>query len=339
MQLETFETASMGNRFLSAGAGKWAGERMMAALQAGKELTPDVLRTNATLRRDEWKFFDEQIIEEATLRYRAVADLIGAGLTKNIPGAMGKTVYEYETVGDMNPAIVSLDGMVTSENDRVEFGNAGLPIPLTHKDFFVNLRTLAASRSRGEGLDATYARVSTRKVVEETERMLINGGKVFGGLTIYGYLTHPSRNTLGFGTNGNWSQVAKTGENMVADVQSMIAAATADRFYGPYWLYVSSDTAPKLGNDYKAATSTTIRQRILELENISDIRSSDMIPANTNILVQATQDVVMMLIGEDIQTIQWDVQGGFGVQFKVFQIMVPLVRADYSGRSGIVIMA
>jgi uncharacterized linocin/CFP29 family protein len=328
-----------GRSFMMGASGVWAGQQLMTALQAGRLISPKELRTNALLSTDEWVYFDNELIAEASIRLRGVADLIVAGLVRRIPNGLAKTVLEYQKITDLDPAIVSLDGVTRSENDRVQFLAAGLPLPITHKDFYLNLRTLLASRQTGEPLDTTYARLAARKVAEETERMLFQGGKSFLGLTIYGYTTHPSRNTAVFGTNGAWNQAAKTGENIVADVNTMIGALEGDRFYGPYVIYVGGGMSTKLGEDFKAASDKTIRQRVLEDTRITDIRVVDQMPAATVVAVQLTPDVVTMVEGEPLQTIQWDVHGGFQVNFKAFQILVPLIRADAAGRSGIVHMA
>jgi uncharacterized linocin/CFP29 family protein len=332
-------TVDSWRQFQNGSSGLWAGMRMLAAIASGQQLVPGILRTNDTLRKDQWIAFDRAIVEGAAPRLRAVADLIAAGLTTPVANSMGKTIYQYDKIGDMDPAVVSMDGMARSENDRLEYTFGQLPIPIIHKDFFLNLRLLSASRNGGEGLDVTQARVAGRKCGEESERMLVLGGKTFGGLPIYGYLTHPNRNTVAFGTNGNWVQAAKTGENILADVQTAISIAEGDSFYGPYWLYVSRNAASKLEGDYKAATSTTVRQRIEELDSISSVRYLDQLPANNVVLVQPTSDVVTLLNGENLQTVQWDVNGGFGINFKAFMIQVPLIRADSQNRSGIVHMS
>lgn len=326
---------SSGKEFWSGG--RWAAEQMLKALTEGREISAGVLRTNATLGTNDWKAYDTAVVQGATTRIRAVQDLITAGLTQPLANALGTTVFEYQTLGDMDPAVVSMDGMARSENDRPEFGSAGLPIPIVHKDFFINIRTLAASRKRGEGLDTTMARVGGRKVGEEVERMLIIGGKTFAGLPIYGYTTHPSRNTMAFGTNGNWAAAAKTGQNILDDVFAAVALAEGDKYYGPYVLYVARNQASKLEGDFKTTgDSTTIRQRLLETEYIQDVRYLDLLPNNTVILVQMTPDVVTLLDGEQPQTVQWDVNGGFGLNMKAFAIQIPLVRADAAGGSGIV---
>ena len=253
----------VGQTFWKGASGKWAGERLLKALQSGGEISPAALRTLDTLRKDEWIAFDEALVEEASIRLRGVADLMAAGLTIPVANAMGKTVFQYEKVSDMNAAIVSMDGATRSENDRQEFTLSSLPLPITHKDFFINIRTLTASRERGESLDTTQVRTAGRLVAEESERMLFLGGKTFGGLTIYGYTNHPNRNTETFVTNGNWAAAAKTGENILEDVLLMIETAQADRMYGPYWLYVPQNSSVKLEEEIspvhhisKAGTST-----------------------------------------------------------------------------------
>jgi hypothetical protein len=313
---------------------------MLKALNESGTITSDVLRVLDTLRKDEWIAFDEALVEEGVIRLRGVGDLIERGLRKTIPNGLGKTMLEYEKVNDMNPAEVSLDGMAKTEGDRLEFVPGNLPLPITHKDFFLNLRTLLASRSRGEGLDTAQARVAGRLVAEKVEHMLFNGGPQFGGNPIYGYINHPNRNTVGFGTNGHWGQAAKTGADILADVQTMISLMEGDRFFsGPYMIYVPAGASVKLDDDFKANGDKTVRQRVLEVDRVAGIKVADQMPANTVVMVQLTSDVVQLVEGEPLQTIQWDIEGGFQVNFKAFTIQVPLIRADAQGRSGVVHMS
>ncbi len=342
----TFEGVSGGPAVLDTGrtlmngaTGRWAGERFMADIAKGKKISPASLRTATVLQNYEWKYFDQELIAEAQIRLRGVAALISAGLVKRIPNGLAKTVLEYSKITDMDPAVVSMDGVTRSENDRIDYSAAGLPLPITHKDFYLNLRTLLASREGGQPLDSTYVRLAGRKVAEETERMLFSGGKVFAGLSIYGLTNHPNRNTASFGTNGAWSAAAKTGADIIADINTMLAALAGDRFYGPYWIFVPANAAFKLGEDYKAATSGTIRERALAIDGISQIMVVDQLASGNVVMVQPTSDVIEMVEGEPLQTVQWDIHGGFQINFKAFQIMVPLIRADAQGRSGIVHMS
>lgn len=328
-----------GRTFFSGSTGKWAGEQFMRAFQEGKQISPAQLRTNAILRNEEWIALDTEVVQGALERIQGVADLISAGLVTRIPNGLGKTVLQYDKGGDMDPAIVSLDGITRSENDRIEYERAGLPLPIAHKDFYLNLRALEASRNGSEPMDTTYARVAGRKVGEAVEDMLFNGGKTFGGLTVYGYLTHPDINTSGFGSGGNWSQLAKTGDEILADVFTMITALESDGHYGPYWLYIGGTTANlKLARDYKAATSDTIQQRLMATGRISKIGTSSKLATDKIVMVQPSSDVVKLIEGEPLQTVQWDVHGGFQINYKAFTIQVPLIRSDIENKSGIYVM-
>jgi len=323
---------SSGKQFISAPGGKWAADQLMKALSEGRPLSTAELRVAATLRKDEWIHLDEALVAEGIIRLKGVADLMAAGLVINVPNAMGKTIFQWESVTDMNPAEVSLGGVDRTENDRVLFALNNLPLPIIHKDFNLNLRTLEASRQRGESLDTTQARIAGRLVMEKLEYMYFNGGPQFGSAPIYGLTTHPDRNIVALGT----SWLTATGEQILAKVLEMIGAAQTDRFYGPYWLYVPANFNLFLDADFKANSDKSIRQRLLEVDGLQGIRVVDQLTASNVVLIQATVDVCALVEGEPLQTVQWDTEGGFIVKFKAFSIMVPLVRSDAQGRSGVV---
>ncbi len=320
------------------GSGRWAGERLLRALQEGRPIAPSELRTNDTLRKDEWKAYDTALVEEGVIRLRAVADLIAAGLTIPVTNAMGKTLFQWEKMYDMNAAEVSLSGISRTEDDRVEFELGNLPLPITHKDFNLNLRTLAASRTTGEPLDTTQARIAGRLVAEQIESMLFVGGKTFGGNTIYGFLTQPNVNPVDFTDNYAWDHASKTGETILADVLAAIKALEGDRFYGPYKMYIPSAYSTVIEKDFKAASDKSIRQRLSEIDRLQSIGVADQLTADNVVLFQATKDVAAMVEGEPLQTVQWDIEGGFKIKFKAFTIQVPLIRADAQGRSGVAII-
>lgn len=322
-----------GRSVFSGSSGRWAGERILKALQSGRPITVAELRSADTLRKDEWKAFDEALIEEGALRLRGVADLIAAGLTIPVANAMGKTLLEWEKVTDMNEAVTSLSGVDRTEDDRVEFELDSIPLPITHKDFNLNLRSLAASRERGEALDTMQARIAGRLVAERLEYMLFNGGPVFGGKTIYGYLNHPDRNVVDFTDNYAWTHASKTGATILADVIKMIVAAQTDRYYGPYRLYIPPTYQTVLDGDFKAASDLTIRQRLMSVDGIQGIQTCDQLGVDNVVLVQMTRDVVALVDGQDVTSVQWDIEGGFIVKFKAFCIRVPLIRSTQQVKS------
>jgi hypothetical protein len=108
--------------------------------------------------------------------------------------------------------------------------------------------------------------------------------------------------------------------------------------FGPYWLYVPSGYSTVLEGDFKAASDKTIRQRLMEVDRLVKITVVDQLTADNVVMVQPTRDVVALVEGEPLQSVQWDVEGGFIVKFKAFQIAVPLIRADAQGRCGVCVL-
>jgi uncharacterized linocin/CFP29 family protein len=320
--------------------GRWATQQLKAAALSGA-VSAQVLRTGDTLRHEEWKFFDDAVIAEAVIRLVGVADLISNGQVINVPNALGKTVFGYERVTDMDPAQTSLDGLAQTANDVQEFDLNQLPLPITHKDFFIDLRKLSASREKGEALDTTQVRTAGRVVAEQLESMLFKGGPTFGSLPIYGYETHPNLNSVSFDGGKNWGDTTKAGSSYLKDLLAAISALQGDRMFGPYVVYVPTNASVVLDNDYNAGTANiqSIRQRLSQVSGVKAIRVADQMTTNKVIVVQATQDVAAWVSGESLQTVQWDEAGGFKINFKAFAIGVPLIRADIQGRSGVAVIS
>ena len=335
--------SDLGGNPFAGGSGRWATAQFKAALAAGKGISAAVLRTLDTLRHEEWKYFDEALVQEALIQLKGVADLQAAGLVRPVPNSLGKTIFAYEKITFMDEAEVSMDGLTRTDNDRQEYLMDNLPLPMTHKDFYLDLRTLTASRDKGEPLDTTQVRTAGRVIAEMAEQMLFQGGPTFGTLPIYGYTTFPHRITsVAYGTNGNWTtaNTTKTGANILEDVLQAIEALQTARFYGPYWVYVSRDSSAKLDDDYNPTFSTkTIRQRILEVDAVKKLQVVDKLPNATTIFVNASMDTVAWVQGETLQTVQWDEAGGFKINFKAFQIGVPLIRSDAQDRCGVLHMS
>jgi len=331
---------SAASSLFSGSTGRWATSMLKAAALKGEALTAAALRTADTLRHDEWKFFDDVLVKAAVIRLIGVGDLLGAGLVRNVPNALGKTVFGYEKETDMSPASTSMDGISRTANDRVEFKPGFLPLPITHKDFFINLRLLSASREKGESLDTTQVALAGRVVAEQLEKMLFQGGPTFSGMPIYGYTTAPDRvTTVSFNGGKDWGDNTKAGDSFLTDLLAGITALKANRMYGPYWVYAPADAEMNLEKDYIAASATnstgSIRQRLESVASVQSLKIADQLPSGNLIIVQATSDVVSWVQGETLQTVQWDEYGGFEINFKAFAIGAPLIRSDYSGKSGV----
>jgi uncharacterized linocin/CFP29 family protein len=299
--------------------------------------TPEVRPvSNATLRKDEWKQFDEAIVKAAQQRLRGVADLYSRNLVYRISNGLGTTVLETETMSDTEDAQVSMDAATRGRRDRPEFNIGYLPLPIIHKDFQLDIRTLNASRTKGQALDTIMAEQCARKIAEKAESILFTGlsDYTYGGGVIQGYLDFTHRNP--YTLIAHWNDSAASGETILEDVLGMIQASIDDRYYGPWVMYIPTNYQTVLGGDFKANSDKSIRQRLLEIEGLEDIRVADFLTSDNVLLVQMTTDVIRMVEGLPIQTIQWDLEGGMLMNFKVMTIMVPQIRADYNNRCGIV---
>lgn len=317
--------------------GRWATQRWAAARAAGRLVTAKTFRTLDTLRHEEWQVYDKVVLEETRIRLVGVGDLIADGSVKPVANALGKMAFAYEKVTDMDVAETSLDGLSNTTNDVQEYDFNQLPLPITHKDFFVNLRKLEASRNEGESIDTLQVRTAARKVSEKLEKLLFQGGPTYAGMKIYGYITEPNRNLQSFDGGKNWGDNTKTGASYLKDLLDAITKLQADSYYGPYRIYVPTNAGVVLDNDYNAGTANvqSIRNRLLQVSSVKSISTADQLPTSNVVVAQASEDVAAWVRGLDPTTVQWDEAGGFKVNFKVFAIGVPLIRSTISGKSGI----
>ena len=296
----------------------------------------NALRTNDTLRKDEWKHYDAAVLKVAQERLIGVADLMGSGLVYNMANGLGKMVLEYENVSTIESAQMSMDAVTRGNNDRVEYDLVSLPLPIIHKDFQINIRVLNASRTTGESLDTTMAELSARMVAEKMEELLFTGSSLysFGGGIIYGYLDDPNRNT-GSLTAG-WTASAASGTTILTDLRNMKQASIDAKHYGPWQVYIPTAYETVLDDDFKAASNKSIRSRLNEMEGVRGIKVADKLTAANVVMVQMTSDTIRWVNGMSPTTIEWQTDGGMVFHFKVMAIGVPQTRSDQEGNSGIV---
>lgn len=305
----------------------------------GKEEPRLISNAPATMTKDAWILLDRAIVEAAKPRLRAVSELRSRGLQFNIPNGMSKTVLQTQTQSDISEADISMNGVRQSQNDRPEFELGSLPLPIIHKDFSIYLRELAVSQNGGAPLDTTTAGLASRRVAELAEKLLIGtyGTYKFGGGTIYGLVNFPSRLTQAL---TDPTATAWTPEDTVAEVLSMKQKSQDAYHYGPWILFNSAAWDEYLDADYSVSggnnPNQTLRERILKIKDIVDCVTLDYLTDFQLVLVQLTPDVVREVIGMEITTLQWESNGGLELNFKVMAIMVPQLRADINGNTGVV---
>ena len=321
------------------------------ARQAGYD-SPTLYQTNATiLRKNEWIMFDRVVVQHSRPRLRIWSDLVAAN-TYTLDG-MSSEILEHETISDPGEAKVDMDGMSEGRTDIPLHQLEGLPLPITHSDFWFSARKLSISRKLGKPLNTLMASISARRVSETIEKTTLGvvSGITFGTAANYsnasqvtGYLSHEDINSA--------SLTTPTGSNSSTTVGEILAMRTTlydDGFFGPFVIYNGTDWDVYLDNDHyvlatsgAAAPSRTLRQRLVEIEDIKAVRRSDYLtPTNTGgtfdlvMVALGNPEVARAVIGMPMRVVQWPSQGGMRLNFKVMTIMVPQIRSDYSGNSGI----
>lgn len=314
------------------GGGKMKGGGSVAKTLLLNGFNVNALRTNDVLRKDEWKLYDTSVVSIAKDRLNGTGELIRRGLTYNLPNALGVTRLEWETDTDMTPAAVTMSGIQRSQDDKLEFSLTGMPIPIIHKDFTLNIRHLEASRRSGRPLDTTMVEKATRVVAEKIESMLWSGYTGLGSNnTIYGLTTAAQRNTGS--VTANWTTA--TGAQIVADVLIMIGRLQADHMWGPYVLFVPIAAHTHMGDDYKAESDKSILTRVMEIAGIEAVIPTAGLTGTNIVLVQLTRDVIEIVNGIQPTLVEWETHGGMVLNFKVLAIMLPRVRNDSENQSGI----
>jgi uncharacterized linocin/CFP29 family protein len=299
---------------------------------------PEAIRINATatLLRLEWTLLDTTVIRAALPRLRAVADLRGRGLQMVIPNGMSKSVLQYQRASDVRQASISMDGLSESRGDRPVYDLNSLPLPIIHYDFSFSAREIATSRAGNMPLDLTMAELAARKVAEGAEQLLlgVSSSYSYGGGSIYGYTNFPGRITTSLSDPTASAWVARL---TLLDVLRMRSLSQLNLHYGPWVLYVSLSWDRYLDDDlsiYKG--DLTLRDRLKRIAGIDDVVTLDYLNGYDMVLVQMSTDVAREVVGMDITTVQWETQGGMQLNFKVMCILVPQVRADINGNTGIV---
>ncbi len=308
------------------------GNVAMRLLQSGGDF--NALRTNAVLLRDEWKAFDNVVVDITREKLVAVSEFMSRGLTYELPNAMGVMTLEWqELLDDLVDAEVTMTGLNEATKDRMSYGTRSMPIPLIHKEFFYNLRHLEAARRNGRAIDTDHAAIATRKVAEKVESILFTGLTVASSSgVIYGLTNHPHRETGGSALN--W--LTATGEQIVTEVINMLAVMSGNNMDGPFVLFIPLTYSARLGDDYKAASDRTIFERLMAIPQISKIVATPKLAGPNKLLIQMTSDVAQIVDGMQPTMVEWETRGGFEFTFKIVAIMLPRVRSSGNQVSGIV---
>lgn len=254
---------------------------------------------NATaLRKEEWVELDRVVLRSARMRLRFWADLAAANTFGGFNG-MSKMVLEHETMSDPGEAMTDMDAMTEGRNDAPKFQLEGLPLPITHADFWVSLRKLSISRNSGTPLDTNLGEACGRRVAETVEKTAIGvqTGITYGGnstqvggygrtSSVYGLLNFTPRlvSVTGYQpTKNGRAGTSWVPSDTLFDVLACLDALRSNKFFGPFTVYTSNDWDQYLDRDYiltggNVATQT-LRDRLRKIDGITDVKRLDFMAA------------------------------------------------------------
>ncbi len=308
----------------------------------GSEMSIAELRAATPLPENAQKLIDSIPVKIGLERLTVAADIMAEGLTMPLTNPLSVMEVQWEQVSKSGGAQRTMTPGARGQGGQQARRPKRIPIYITSDDYSVNKRVLLASERAGTPLDTSAIEERVRRVNEAVEDATINGASAAGGadLMVEGYscpgiLNAPNKNTQSITTAWNSSTA---GTSILSDTLTMIGKLQADQKFGPYTLYVGTVIGNNLEADFKANGDLTIRQRLEQImvggRNLK-VKVADRMPAATVALVQMTSDVVDMITGQSPTVIPWMSPDGFTLFWIVMAIVIPRVRDDYDGNSGI----
>lgn len=214
-----------------------------------------------------------------------------------------------------------------------------IPVYVTWDEFGFNARELAAARQSGRPLETDEAEQAVRNVNFAIEDAIINGldVNVVGGASP-GMLD--TTNTQAYETNTAWDAAGKTGAEILTDVLAMRAVAAADKYYGPYTLYVPTAYGAAMQRPFDSTSGSRTIQQYLEALMFGNralrVRTADLLPTNRTLLVQDTSSVVDVIVGQVPVAINPKPEIEFHTKWLVYAVIVPRIKSDINSNFGIV---
>lgn len=308
-------------------------------LMANEEQRAEFMANASSLQKDEWEQLSDTVISVRKQNLNLVNDLRSSGLTR--PLDLSTLTSVWQTVDDVGDgAEVTMNPGTRTSTDDVQYKTDGVPLPVFHKDWFVDRRQLLASRNQGQGLDTVIPSQMTRAVSQIIEDTFLNGWSAdVDGYELYGFRNHPDRNTVT--APGAWADGTTDPEDIRQTFISIIEAMENDEFSGPYNVYLSRSEWQTLRDQIAVfangdTSGTNMRERIEdEFSEINSLNVSAQIPAGEAIAYQPTTETVSVGVAEDIQPVEWRSNDGWRHHFKILGAMTLELKSTSSGQMGV----
>lgn len=303
----------------------------------------------AVLTRDDMVAIQRAVSRPPRQPLNVWSDMLAA---KRISGfdAWAKTNFEYAAGGDGHEVVKSMDATDPGRDDVDTHVWRSVPLPVIHGDFSFPQRFIDVAGSGGQRVNTDAIEKIVRRGWEMVERTALGTetGVTFGSRSTGPYAIEGTSTEYGL-TNSPYriektDLTTPTGSNpeaIVTDIQEMIAQANDQGYFGPFVLYHSNSYNQWLNADYfrsgGTSTNTSVRSRIMDLGDISDIRPTRYLTSGYQlILVDYTADMVGGVDGMQPTPFTWTERGGLVSKGCIVMIQVPVIMATKAGVAPVV---
>jgi hypothetical protein len=288
-----------------------------------------------TVHYDDYKDLTTDVVKAREFMNVGIQDLIGNGLTQ--ASTINKTIVQYQTMNTFD-ADVSMNGSNQTEN-QTTYAENWLPQPIYTSQFFIPWREEGFSYKQSDGVQESVYRVN-----ELQDRVLFLGAdlgvKISGAdAPLYGYNNHPDTITS---TISDWTLTTEIGLNAIApEAVGLVGELfVGGRVMEPnsVMMYVATDIWSNLQNDYASAKGDrTILERINAISEIGGVKPQKDMPSGTVTLVEMRQRTVQLSVAQMPIAVphvkSHQLENG---QFTIYSSMVAKIKADRTGKAGIV---
>ena len=293
----------------------------------------DVINNASSLSYDDYKDLTKDVLTAREFMNVGIQDLLAAGLSQ--PSSITKTIVQYETMNTFD-AQVSMNGSNRTENQTTYQPN-WIPQPIYHTDFRVPWREAGFSYKESDGvMEAVY------RVNEKQDEVLFLGAdlgvQVSGAAApLYGYTNHPDTITS---TIVDWSDPANadaiTGEAVGLVGELFVGGRVMEP--NSVTMYVATNVWSMLQQDYATQKGDrTILERIKAISEIGDVKPQKNLSDGDVLLVELRPRTVQLSVAQQPIAVPWvkghDLEDG---RFTIYSCMVAKIKADRSGKTGIV---
>lgn len=293
----------------------------------------EVINNDGTLHYDDYKDLTLDVIKAREFMNVGIQDLIGRGLTQQ--SSINKTIVQYENMNSFD-ATVSMNASNRLENQS-DYKINWIPQPIYHTDFFIPWRQEGFSYKESDGVSESVFRVN-----ELQDKVLFLGtdlGVQVSGqdAPLYGYTNHPqtiTSNISDWADEANTDVIAKEAVGLVGELFVGGRVMETDSVM----MYVATDIWTNLQNDYSSQKGDrTILERIRAINEIADVKPQKDLPEGAVCLVEMRTRTVQLSVAQLPVAVPWvkshQLENG---RFTVYSSMVAKIKADRSGRTGVV---